>query len=149
MLFRSRRYREVLDRDRLVAVDRYFRANEPRHAALLHATVSPTVISGGQSFNVIPSEAKATLDVRMLPDDDPAAVLSAMTRVVADPAVTVRWAPRTLRPVASSALSTDAFRAVEAQVKKHYGVTTLPSLGTGATDMAYIDRKSTRLNSSH
>ena len=77
----------------------------------------------------------------MLPDDDPAAVLSAMTRVVADPAVTVRWAPRTLRPVASSALSTDAFRAVEAQVKKHYGVTTLPSLGTGATDMAYMRAK--------
>jgi acetylornithine deacetylase/succinyl-diaminopimelate desuccinylase-like protein len=43
--------------------------------------------------------------------------------------------------VASSSIATEAFRVVEAQVKKHYAVPTLPAMGTGATDMAYMRAK--------
>ena len=47
-------------RTRSREADRWFKANEPRHAALLHTTASPTIIDGGYRVNVIPSEAKAT-----------------------------------------------------------------------------------------
>ena len=44
---------------------------------MLRTSVSPNIIQGGYRINVIPSEAKATLDVRMLPDEDPDAFLDA------------------------------------------------------------------------
>jgi acetylornithine deacetylase/succinyl-diaminopimelate desuccinylase-like protein len=48
--------------------------------------------------NVIPSEAKATLDVRALPDEDPAKFLEQVKRVVNDPAVDVRFTNESVRP---------------------------------------------------
>ena len=137
----AQRYRDVLDPRRVTAVEQFFRAREPRHAALLHATLSPTILAGGQGFNVIPSEAKATLDVRMLPEEDPATILRLVRQVVGDPAVTVDWAPRTVRPTGTSSIETEAFKSIEQTVKKHYGVPTLPTLGTGATDMSFLRAK--------
>ena len=67
-------------------------------AAMLHARPRRTSCSGGYRINVIPSEAKATLDVRMLPDDDLDALLASMRQVVNDPAVSVEWAPAHTRP---------------------------------------------------
>ena len=55
--------------------DEYFLDNEPAHASMLRTSVSPNILGGGYRVNVIPSEAKATLDVRMLPDEDPAKFL--------------------------------------------------------------------------
>ena len=43
----AQRYRDVLDPQKVLAVDRYFHANDPAKAALLHATASPTMIGGG------------------------------------------------------------------------------------------------------
>ena len=40
---------------------------------MLRTSVSPNIFRAAIASNVIPSEAKATLDVRMLPDEDPAA----------------------------------------------------------------------------
>ncbi len=137
----AQRYRDVLDPLKAGAIERYFRANEPEMAAILHTTISPTIIEGGYRFNVIPSEAKATLDVRILPDENPEMILGLVRKAVNDPAVAVDWAPRTLRPIGSSRIDTEAFKVLEAQVTKHYATTTLPLLGTGATDMAYMRAK--------
>ena len=84
---------------------------------------------------------KATLDVRMLPDQDPAAFLEMVKKVVNDPAVEVTYGARDVRPGGTSRLNTDAFAAIEANMKKHYDVITLPAMSTGATDMAYLRAK--------
>ena len=68
-------------------MDGYFRANDPANAARLHATASPTMLSGGYRVNVIPGEAKATLDVRIMPDDDIDDVLGSIRKAVNNPAV--------------------------------------------------------------
>ena len=70
----AKRYRDVLSarcRSARTAADEYFLEHEPRHASMLRTSVSPNIIQGGYRINVIPSEAKATLDVRMHPDEDP------------------------------------------------------------------------------
>jgi acetylornithine deacetylase/succinyl-diaminopimelate desuccinylase-like protein len=90
--------------------------------------------------NVIPSEATATIDVRTLPDDDPAEIMEMVRKVVNDPSVKVEYGPRS-RPGGASGLNNDAFRAIEAAVKTHYGTTTLPAMSTGATDMSYLRAK--------
>jgi acetylornithine deacetylase/succinyl-diaminopimelate desuccinylase-like protein len=134
----AQRYRDLLDPSQIAAVDRYFHANDPAKAALLHATASPNIIDGGYRINVIPSEAKATLDLRILPDDDPKQVLESIRTAVNDPAVNVSFGARDIRPGGKSGLDTEAFTTIEAAVKRQYNTSTLPIMSTGATDMAYL-----------
>jgi acetylornithine deacetylase/succinyl-diaminopimelate desuccinylase-like protein len=131
----------VLDPAKAPAVERWFRANDPAKAAMLHVTASPNIIQGGYRLNVFPSDAKATLDVRTLPDDDPAQVLEMIRTVVNDPSITVAYAQRDVRPAGSSRLDTVAFRAIESAVTTHYKTTTVPTLMNGATDSAYLRGK--------
>ena len=123
------------------AVD-YLFEHEPRHASMLRSSVSPNIITGGYRVNVIPSDAKATLDVRLLPDEDPAQFLDLIRKVVNDPAVEVNYAQRDVRPGASNTrLDSEAFDVLETAVTKHYKTITLPTMSTGATDMAYLRAK--------
>jgi acetylornithine deacetylase/succinyl-diaminopimelate desuccinylase-like protein len=128
------------DRDRLMEALAYFREHAPHHASLLRTSVSPTILEGGDRMNVIPSEARAVLDVRALPDEDPGELLEVIREVVDDPGVEVRFAPRDgrQRPAGGTSIETEAFRAIEAAVTKHYGTVTLPTMSTGATDMAQV-----------
>lgn len=139
----AERYRNALSPDPAIsgAADEYFRAHEPRHASMLRTSVSPNMFTGGYRVNVIPSEATATLDVRMLPDEDPKAFLEQVRRIVDDPAVEVAFAARDTRPGGTTRLNTDAFAAIEANVTKHYKTITLPTMSTGATDLAYLRAK--------
>lgn len=137
------RYRAILGTDPKAqdAADEYMLDNEPRHASTIRTSISPTMIQAGYRTNVIPSEVSATLDVRMMPDQDPQAFLEMVKKVVNDPSVEVSYGARDVRPGGTSRLNTDAFAAIEANVKKHYNVITLPTMSTGATDMAYLRAK--------
>ena len=98
-------YRDVLSTDPKLraAADDWLFENEPLHASMLRTSVSPNIFTGGYRSNVIPSEAKATLDVRMLPDEDPAKFLESVRQVVNDPAVDVRFPAQTTRPAGVAA----------------------------------------------
>ena len=140
----AKRYLAVVGSDRKAAADadEFFLQNEPRHAAMLRSSISPNIIQGGYRINVIPSEARATLDVRVHPDDDHAALIEQVKKVIDDPAVEVAWAQRDVRPGTGSAnLASEGFKAVEAMITKHYQTVTLPTMSTGATDMAYLRAK--------
>ena len=139
----AQRYRDVLSPDPKVAgpADEYMRANEPRHASMLRTSASPNIFTAGYRVNVIPSEATATLDVRMLPDEDPQAFLEQVKAVINDPSIEVTFAARDVRPGGTTRLNTEAFEVVEANVTKHYKAITLPTMSTGATDMAYLRAK--------
>jgi acetylornithine deacetylase/succinyl-diaminopimelate desuccinylase-like protein len=109
---------------------------------MIRTSISPTMIQAGYRLNVIPSEVRAALDVRMHPSDNPETFLAELRRVINDPAVEVNWAARDVRPGADSArLDSDGFKVVEAAVKQHYNAVTLPTMSTGATDMAYLRAK--------
>ena len=133
----AERYRNALSTDSKISgpADEYFRAHEPRHASMLRTSVSPNIFSGGYRVNVIPSEASATLDVRMLPDEDPNAFLEQVKKIVNDPAVEVTFTARDVRPGGTTRLNTEAFGVIEANVTKHYKSITLPTMSTGATDI--------------
>lgn len=119
----------------------YFLEHDPRHASVLHTSLSPNLFTGGYRINVIPSEASAQFDTRVIPDDDPEQLLNEVRKVVNDPTIEVSWAPRNIRPAGTSRLNTDAFQVIEATLKKHYQTVVLPTMSTGATDMAYLRAK--------
>ncbi len=56
---------------------------------LLRDTISLTMLGGSQQTNVIPPDAWANLDVRILPEGDPKPLLEELRRVVNDPNVTI------------------------------------------------------------
>ncbi len=138
------RYRAVLNPDSQAAsqaVD-YFAEHDPTKASMLRSSLSPTLLSGGVQVNVIPSQAKATIDLRLLPVEDPATFLEAMRKVVNDPAVKVEYTGQNIRPAGTPArLDSELFRAIESAIVRNYDTTTIPSMSTGATDMAYLREK--------
>lgn len=138
----AERYRAVLDPQKAQASDEYFLEHEPRHASMLRTSVSPNIFQAGYRVNVIPSEAKATLDVRALPDENIQEFGELMRKVIDDPTVELSFPPRESggRP-GEARLDTEAFKVVEGAVKKHYNAVTLPTMSTGATDMRYIRTK--------
>lgn len=138
------RYRDLLSPDPKISgpADAYLRKNEPRHWSMLRTSLSPTVITGGYRNNVIPSEGTATIDTRLAPDEDAEKFLEMVKQVVDDPQVEVSYGPRDTRPPTPAArLDSDAFAALEANLTKHYKAITLPTMSTGATDMAFLRAK--------
>ena len=135
--------RDVVSGDprRIESAVRHFQENVPAWASMLRTSASPTIIQAGTRTNVIPSEARATIDVRLLPDDDPEDVLRQIREVVNDPTVEVRFVSATSRPPGGSSIGTEAFRAIERAVTQRYATLTLPTMGTGATDMAQMRAK--------
>jgi acetylornithine deacetylase/succinyl-diaminopimelate desuccinylase-like protein len=102
--------------------------------AILRNTISLTGLQGSNKTNVIPPEASAEVDIRLLPDQDPDSMLAILRAVVADTAVkfTPLIVPKT--PFESST-STDFFRAVErVSRERDPGAFVTSSMLTGATD---------------
>ena len=140
----AKHYRDVLSSDPAVqrAADDWLFENEPRHSSMLRTSASPNIMTGGYRFNVIPSQATATLDVRLLPDENQDAFLQQVKAVVNDPSVEVRYPVAATRPPGMEArLDSEAFKAIEAAVTRVYDTVTIPAMGTGATDMAQLRGK--------
>jgi acetylornithine deacetylase/succinyl-diaminopimelate desuccinylase-like protein len=139
----AQRYRDAINPDPAVhrPAAAWLLQNEPQHWSMLHTSLVPTILEGGYRYNVIPSEAKATIDVRLHPDEDQTVFLDEVRKVINDPRVEVRWARERYRPAGASSLTTEAFGVIQEQIKKHYGAVVLPTMSTGASDMAQIRSK--------
>jgi acetylornithine deacetylase/succinyl-diaminopimelate desuccinylase-like protein len=109
--------------------------------SMLRTSIVPTIITGGFRMNVIPAEAEATLDVRILPDENVDELMASLGSVIHDPEIeVVRSNQANDRPAgAPSSIHNEMFQALErAQAKVFPGAVTLPMMGTGATDAAEL-----------
>ncbi len=100
--------------------------------AILHNTVSPTQLSAGMKANVIPAEAVATLDGRMLPGFDRDAFLAELRPRLGDRIeIDIDHYSGPIEVPADTPL----FHAIEANLRRHdpAGIV-LPYMLTGATD---------------
>jgi acetylornithine deacetylase/succinyl-diaminopimelate desuccinylase-like protein len=134
----AKAYRDVVSADPQVAAAAadWMWKNEPRHASMARTSVSPNIFTGGYRSNVIPSDATARLDVRMVPSENPEGLLAQVKKAINDPAVDVRFAGGGTRPtIAPTRLDGELFTTAEAAVQAVYRVPTLPSMSTYATDM--------------
>ncbi len=140
----ARRYRDVLSADPAVvaAADAWLRANDPTRASMLRTSISPTIVQGGYRNNVIPSEARATLDVRMRPGEDAEAFRVELERVIADAQIEVVFNGYSQRPpTVPVPLDNEAYVAIERALTAHYAAPVTPMMGNGATDMAFLRAK--------
>jgi acetylornithine deacetylase/succinyl-diaminopimelate desuccinylase-like protein len=81
------RYRDLAGVLKEPAVAAEFAVRDPAGNARVRNTIAVTVLEGSSKVNVIPSQASAQLDVRLLPGADPAAFLEELRRVVADDSI--------------------------------------------------------------
>ncbi len=136
------RYKGLFDAQKAPAVREYLAEYEPGIYSMLHTSISPNMVQAGYQVNVIPSEAEATLDIRALPDENISSFYDLMRKVIDDPAIELVPDTKNARPGASpSRMDSDAYHAIEAAFQRVYGVTTIPVMSTGATDMAFLRAK--------
>ena len=134
----AKQYRDVISPDPKVAnaAADWLWEHEPRHASMVRTSISPNIFTGGYRSNVIPSEARARLDVRMVPGENQAALLEQITKAINDPEVDVQFTGGGERPVTpATRIDSELFKTAEGAVSAVYKVTTVPSMSTFATDM--------------
>ncbi len=136
------RYKALFDPAKAPAAREYLADNDPGTYSMLHTSISPNMIKAGYQINVIPSDAEATLDIRALPDENIDAFLELMRKVINDPSVQVVPMARGSRPAPRLRASIRRFTTrSKPRIEKIYQTTTLPMMGTGATDMAMLRAK--------
>jgi acetylornithine deacetylase/succinyl-diaminopimelate desuccinylase-like protein len=102
---------------------------------LLRDTISLTMLGGSGQTNVIPPEAWANLDVRILPGGDPKAVLETLRRVVNNPDVTIEPLETEFRVANYSGTDNALFAAIrEASAKYFPGTPVVPHITSGYTE---------------
>lgn len=110
-------------------------AADPQYAYLLRNTVSLTRLQGSQQTNVIPGEAIAYIDVRLLPGEDARVFLDLMKRVVDDPNVTVEPEIQEFRKANASDVNTTLFQIFRDVAASYWpGTPVVPTITSGYTE---------------
>jgi acetylornithine deacetylase/succinyl-diaminopimelate desuccinylase-like protein len=111
----------------------------PLWNAMLRDTIAPTILTAGVANNVIPGEARANLNVRLLPGDTIEKVVSDLTKLVDDPQVKLEVKPNGGLAAPPSSLESD-FYGVISKIASHEfsGAPVLPFQSTWATDSSQL-----------
>jgi acetylornithine deacetylase/succinyl-diaminopimelate desuccinylase-like protein len=113
-------------------------AGDGLFASLICDTITVTILKGGQTSNVVPAHAEACLDIRLLPDQEPATFLAGLRSIIADPRISVELedAPPLQLPTSSN---TPFYRALVETLRAidPAGQVT-PYLTPGATDSRFF-----------
>jgi acetylornithine deacetylase/succinyl-diaminopimelate desuccinylase-like protein len=110
-------------------------ANE-KVKAMLRNTISLTVMKGGYKENVIPGEAEAVLDVRLLPGEDPYNFVENLKRNARVDQFEIEIAQ--MYHASQSPPDSPFIMRLKDVVKKNLNVPFVPILATGFTDSRYF-----------
>lgn len=111
----------------------------PLWNSMLRDTIAPTMLSAGVRANVIPSEARATLNVRLLPGDTINVLVADLTKLVNDPQIRFEVQPDAGLAAPPSSLESELYATItKAAVQEFAGAPVLPFLSAGATDSAQL-----------
>jgi len=118
---------------------RILSAADPVWSSMLRNSVSPTILQAGVTANVIPSEARATLNVRLLPGELPGEFADEMLKVVADSQIRIDIESINSRPAPPSEIDTEFYRSIrKASIAVFPNVAVLPMMSPGFTDSAEL-----------
>ncbi|HEY2459894.1 MAG TPA: M20/M25/M40 family metallo-hydrolase [Candidatus Acidoferrum sp.] len=122
-------------------------STNPFYNAILRTTCVATMLSGGHAPNALPQTARANVNCRILPGQDPNKIKQTLERVVADPQIRVTFVEQrdadgnVVLPerVPPSPLRPDVMRAVESAAKAQWGaLPIMPVMDTGASDGRFL-----------
>jgi len=123
----------ILDPEVLLDLQLY----SPFLHALTRNACSITMVQGSSKINVVPPEASAQIDCRLLPDQDPDEFIALLTTVINDPMVGIETIMRFTPAVSTT--DTDLYRAIERVTAGHFpDASILPNVQTGFTDSHFF-----------
>lgn len=104
--------------------------------AMVRTTTAPTIIKAGSKDNVLPQEASATVNFRILPGEDSESVTAHVVRVIDDELVEVAPIQASASdPIPASDTDTDSYREVERTVQQIFPEAVVaPALVIASTD---------------
>ncbi len=114
--------------------------SNPMFAPLIRNTINLTMLKGGETSNVIPAQAEAKLDIRLLPGEDPDVVLADLRSIISDPNVSV--VPEEMpTPHVSMSKDSEFYHALAYTLQAMAPPGTIvPYLTPGATDSRFFRR---------
>lgn len=117
--------------------------NDPASAATLRTTMAPTMIQGGVKENVLPTEASAVVNFRILPGETTASVQEFVRKTIADPRINIAvYNPAFAKePSPLSATNSFGFQVLHKTIREVIPEAVVaPGLVIGATDgYKYLD----------
>jgi acetylornithine deacetylase/succinyl-diaminopimelate desuccinylase-like protein len=122
---------------------RWIASANPAWNAMLRDTISPTMLQAGVRQNVIPSEARAVLNIRLLPGNMIDPLLGKLEQLVNDPEVHFEVEPAEGEAAPSSSLTSELYDSIaRAAATEFSGAPAVPYMHTGATDSMYLRLRS-------
>ncbi|RJO69052.1 M20/M25/M40 family metallo-hydrolase [Nocardia panacis] len=114
-------------------------AARPQTESLVRTTTAPTVIRGGVKANVLPQQAEALVNFRILPGDSVADVVAHCRRVVRDPGIAVQTVGVCSEPSRRTGPG-PAFEVIARLATEIVpGIAVTTGIVPGATDARYYD----------
>lgn len=111
----------------------------PLWNSMIRDSISPTMLSAGVRNNVIPAEARANLNIRLLPGNTIDALLADLKKLVNDPQIRFEVQPDAGLAAPPSSLESDFYTLISKVAAQEFaGVPVLPFQSTGATDSAQL-----------
>src|SRR5438876_247763 len=111
----------------------------PLWNSMLRDTIAPTVLTAGVANNVIPTEARANLNVRLLPGDPIDGVINELNKLVNDPQVRLEVQPNAGLAAPPSSLESDFYNVITKGASRECGgAPALPFRSTWLTDSAQL-----------
>src|SRR6266849_1910940 len=111
----------------------------PTRSAMWHDSIAPTMLEAGIRANVVPSEARANLNIRLLPGDLIDALVAELKKAVNDPQIRfeVQRDPGLNAP--PSSIESDLYKSIERTSAQVFpDAVVVPYQSTGATDSAQL-----------
>ncbi len=111
----------------------------PLWNSMLRDSIAPTILTAGVRANVIPSEARANLNIRLLPGHTIDTLLADLTKLVNDPQVRFEVQPDAGLAAPPSSLESDFYATIaKAAAQEFPNAAVLPFMSAGATDSAQL-----------
>ena len=106
--------------------------------ATLRTTCVATQVTAGHAENALPQSAKATVNCRILPHDDPAEVDATLRKVLGSSRLTMEASNPALKSPPSP-LRADVLGVIESLTQQMWpGIPVVPTMSTGATDARFL-----------
>lgn len=114
-------------------------AAEPEGDAMMHTTIVPTIIESGIKDNIVPTNAHAIVNTRIMPGETAVTVEEFIRNAVKDDRVKIKQVGKyNSDPSPATPVNSPAFKRVESALYKNVSkVIPVPYLGIGATDSRY------------
>ncbi len=113
----------------------------PPLGAMLRTTTAVTMVSGGTKDNVLPQEARATVNLRLLPGETCQSAIERVRRVIKDRRVSVEISGMAENPSKTSSTDTTGFMVLERTIRECFPeAIVVPYLVIGMTDARHYSR---------